>query len=44
MAAAAGLAVGLSRTAPPDGGDHAASVVSTTIEARGTQHLDRPTA
>ncbi len=25
MAAAAGLAVGLSRTAPPDGGDHAAS-------------------
>ena len=41
MAAAAGLAVGLSRTAPPDGGDHAASVVSTTIEARGIQHPDQ---
>ncbi len=44
MAAAAGLAVGLSRTAPPDGGDHAASVVSTTIDARGIQHLDRLSA
>jgi putative copper resistance protein D len=43
MAAAAGLAVGLSRTAPPDGADHAASVVSTTIDARGIPHVDLPT-
>ncbi|MFW5470964.1 copper resistance D family protein [Knoellia sp. CPCC 206435] len=30
MVATAGLAVGLSRTAPPDGGDHAAAVTSMT--------------
>ena len=35
MVATAGLAVGLSRTAPPDGGDHAAAVASTTALVRG---------
>ena len=33
MAATAGLAVGLSRTAPPEGGDHAAGVTSTVVQA-----------
>lgn len=31
MAATAGLAVGLSRTAPPEGGDHAAATVTATV-------------
>jgi len=37
MVATAGLAVGLSRTAPPDGGDHAATITSTTTVALGSQ-------
>jgi putative copper resistance protein D len=34
MAATAGLAVGLSRTAPPDGGEHAVAVTSTSSAGR----------
>lgn len=33
MAATAGLAVGLSRTAPPEGGDHAATTVTSAVRA-----------
>ena len=33
MAATAGLAVGLSRTAPPEGGDHAAAAVTSSVSA-----------
>jgi putative copper export protein len=33
LAATAELAVGLSRTAPPEGGDHAAAVVRSTVQA-----------
>jgi putative copper resistance protein D len=33
MAATAGLAVGLSRTAPPEGGDHAAAAVTSSVPA-----------
>ncbi len=33
MAATAGLAVGLSRTAPPEGGDHAAAAVTSSVQA-----------
>lgn len=36
MVATAGLAVGLSRTAPPDGGDHAAALTSTQTVVRST--------
>jgi len=44
MVATAGLAVGLSRTAPPDGGDHAAAVASTTALVRGGSPVDSITA
>ena len=44
MVATAGLAIGLSRTAPPDGGDHAAAVVTTTTVATGIQQLSSPDA
>jgi putative copper export protein len=40
MVATAGLAVGLSRTAPPDGGDHAAAVVSTETVVRAGSLAD----
>lgn len=39
MVATAGLAVGLSRTAPPDGGDHAAAVTSSSV-VRGVGTAD----
>ena len=44
MVATAALAVGLSRTAPPDGGDHAAGVTSTTPVVRTVGPVDSITA
>ena len=45
MVATAGLAVGLSRTAPPDGGDHAAAAVtSSTTVLRGMDDVGSPAA
>jgi putative copper resistance protein D len=42
MAATAGLAVGLSRTAPPEGGDHAAAATSTVQAAPRTPSAAGP--
>ena len=42
MVATAALAVGLSRTAPPDGGDHAAAIATTVVRGIGNVSPRRP--
>lgn len=44
MAATVALAVGLSRTAPPDAGDHAAAAMSATADAHGIRPVESPTS